>query len=205
LPEKTAAMASIPAKYLPVLLLTLLLKVSCYGQSFYHPQDFNDSVARSRNSITRTAMITLGSWAVANIASGFIIAGTTQGQAKYAWRMNGYWNFINLGLAGMGYLNAMRAAAKKYSFADNFEAQHALEKIYVFNFGLDLAYIAGGFYLRERGRSATDPASADQLKGYGTSIVAQGGFLLLMDGVMILLHKKNTARMNKRLRNFPMP
>lgn len=198
-------MPSTPAKYSPILILTILLNVSSYGQSFHHPPDFNDSIVQSRNRVTRTAMITLGSWAVANITSGFIIAGTKQSQAKYAWRMNGYWNFINLGLAGMGYLNAMRAGAKRYSFADNFEAQHALEKIYIFNFGLDLAYITGGFYLRERGRSATTIKSSDELKGYGTSIVAQGGFLLLMDGVMILLHQKNTARMNKQLRNFPLP
>jgi hypothetical protein len=198
-------MSSTPVKHAPVILLTILLNVSCFSQSSYRPQDFNDSLAQSRNRITRTAMITLGSWAAANITSGFILSASTQGQAKYAWRMNGYWNFINLGLAGMGYLNTIRAAAKRFSFADNYEAQHALEKIYIFNFGLDLAYIAGGFYLRERGKSATMQASGDQLKGYGTSIAAQSGFLLLMDGVMILLHQRNTARMNKRLREFTKP
>ncbi len=187
------------AKYPLFLAVAILLHFPSRAQ-----KDFNDSLAQSRNRITRTAMLTLGSWAVANISSGFIIAGQTTGQTKYFWRMNAYWNFINLGLAGMAYLNAISASAKKYSFADNFEAQHALEKIYIFNFGLDLAYIAGELYLHERGRSATTPNSGDQLKGYGTSIIAQGAFLLLMDGVMIRLHQKNTIRMNKRLRRFDL-
>ena len=186
-------------KYTLFLSIAILLHVSSCAQ-----KDFNDSLAQSRNRITRTAMLTLGSWAVANIWSGFIIAGQTTGQTKYFWRMNAYWNFINLGLAGMGYLNAIGASAKTYSFADNYEAQHALEKIYIFNFGLDLAYIAGGLYIHERGRSATTQDSGDQLKGYGTSIIAQGAFLLLMDGIMIRLHQKNTIRMNNRLRRFDL-
>jgi hypothetical protein len=182
-------------KYTLFLCIVTLLHKPVFGQ-----YGFNDSISSSRNRITKTAMLSLGSWAVANIASGFIIAGSSQGEAKYAWRMNAYWNFINLGLAGLGYLNAEKATRKKYSFEDNYEAQHALEKIYIFNFGLDLAYIAGGFYLRERGKSTTSMTAADQLKGYGTSIAIQGAFLLLMDGVMIRIHQRNTARMNKRLR-----
>lgn len=165
---------------------------------------FNDSLARSRNRITQNAMVTLGAWATANIASGFIIASQTQGEAKYVWRMNAYWNFINLGLAGMGYLNARKSMLKKFGLADNLSAQQSIEKLYVFNLGLDLVYITGGFYLRERGNSQTKINSRDQFKGYGTSIAIQGGFLLLMDGVMIMLHHKNTIRLNSRIRRLEL-
>ena len=165
---------------------------------------FNDSLAQSRNRITQKAMLTLGTWAAANIASGFIIASQTQGEARYAWRMNAYWNFINLGLAGMGYLNARKAMLKKYGLADNLSAQQAIEKLYVFNLGLDLVYITGGFYLRERGNFQTKASSRDQFKGYGTGIAIQGGFLLLMDGVMILLHHKNTVSLNNRIRRWEL-
>ena len=58
-------------------------------------------------------MIVLGSWAALNIASGFIIAGQTQGEAKYFWQMNAYWNLINGGLAVMGYIDARKAMARK--------------------------------------------------------------------------------------------
>lgn len=186
-------------KCVPIILLILLAAVSSNAQP-----NFNDSLAQSRNRITRSAMITLGAWAAANILSGFIVAGRTEGEVKYAWRMNAYWNFVNLGLAGMGYLNAVKAAAKKYSFADNVGEQQKLEKIYVFNFGLDLAYITGGLYLRERARNETNSNSSAQLSGYGSSIVIQGGFLLLMDGVMIMLHRKNSLLMNKRLKRFDL-
>ncbi len=166
--------------------------------------DFNDSLAQSRNRITQGAMITLGSWATANIASGFIIALQTQGEAKYAWRMNAYWNFINLGLAGMGYLNLRKALLKKYSLSDNLGSQETIEKLYVFNLALDLVYITGGFYLRERGNNQDKQNSRDQFKGYGTSIVIQGGFLLLMDAVMISLHHKNTLRLNDKVRRLEL-
>ena len=169
-------------KKLYFLLIGCFLCVEAFAQ-----QNFNDSIALSRNRITEKAMITLGSWAAVNIASGFIIAGQTQGEAKYFWQMNAYWNLINGGLAVMGYLGARKAMARKYGYADNESAQQSIEKLYAFNFGLDLAYIATGFFLREKGMNSTNLKSQNQLKGYGTSIIAQGGFLLLMDGIVLSL------------------
>ena len=129
---------------------------------------------------------------------------STQGETKYVWRMNAYWNFINLGLAGMGYINVRKAMLKRYSLSENLSAQEAIEKLYVLNLGLDLVYITGGFYLRERGNNQEKQNSRDQFKGYGTSIVIQGGFLLLMDAVMISLHHKNTVRLNDKIRRLEL-
>ena len=179
-----------------------ILVFSCYVN--FAQQSFNDSIAFTRNHTTEKAMIVLGSWAAVNIVSGFIIAGQTEGEAKYFWKMNAYWNLINGGLAVMGYLNARKAMSKKFGFAENEAAQQSLEKLYAFNLGLDLAYIAGGFFLREKGVSETNQKSQDQLRGYGTSIIVQGGFLLLMDGVMIWLHHNNSARLNKKLQNLEL-
>jgi len=184
-------------KKINTLLIILLFSFSAGAQ-----QNFNDSIAYSRNRTTEKAMIVLGSWAALNIGSGFIIAGQTQGEAKYFWQMNAYWNLINGGLAVMGYINARKAMSRKYDLADNEKAQLAIEKLYVFNFGLDLAYIAGGFFLREKGMNESNTKSQDQLKGYGSSIAVQGGFLLLMDGVMIMLHHKNSIRLNNKLKNL---
>jgi hypothetical protein len=182
-----------------MLAVSLLLSRQVSAQ-----HNFNDSIADSRNQIVRSSMVILGSWAVANIISGFSIGGATSGEANYFWKMNAYWNFINLGLAGMGYLNALKAAVREYTFADNAEAQAAIEKIYLFNFGLDLAYIAGGFYLGERANANVTLKSRQQFKGYGASISAQGGFLLIMDGVLFLLHHQNTVRVNKILRKIEL-
>jgi hypothetical protein len=182
--------------FLPVLILFVSIGIA--------QPDFNDSLSQSRNHITHEAMLTLGSWAMANIAGGFIIASQTQGETKYVWRMNAYWNFINLGLAGMGYINVRKAMLKRYSLSENLSAQEAIEKLYVLNLGLDLVYITGGFYLRERGNNQEKQNSRDQFKGYGTSIVIQGGFLLLMDAVMISLHHKNTVRLNDKIRRLEL-
>ncbi|MBS1600595.1 MAG: hypothetical protein JST75_20385 [Bacteroidetes bacterium] len=165
-------------------------------------QNFNDSTSQARNRLTKNAMTVLGGWSVANIASGFIIAGQTNGEAKYFWRMNAYWNFINLGLAGMGYMSARKMMRLHNGFTENYKAQHSIEKLYVFNAGLDLAYIAGGFYLRERGNRESDPKNQDQFRGYGSSIAVQGGFLLVMDCVMYMLHHKNTKRMDSKLQRL---
>lgn len=165
----------------------------------FSQQNFNDSLAHARIRLTRNAMITLGSWSVANIGAGFIIGSQTQGEASYFWKMNAYWNLFNLGLAGMGYAGLRRAASMRYGFADNYKAQHAIEKLYVFNAGLDIAYIVGGLYLRARGDAESPTGHRYQLHGYGSSILLQGGFLLIMDGVMYTLHKKNTRKMDRLL------
>jgi len=182
-----------------LILIGFSLMICVHAQ-----KDFNDSITTSRNLLTKNAMITLGSWAVANIASGFIIANQVNGEAKYFWLMNSYWNFFNLGIAGLAYAGVGKAMSRKYSFTENYIAQHAIEKLYIFNIGLDLVYITGGFYLRERGLRESDGKTHDQYRGYGSSIIFQGGFLLLMDCVMYSLHHKNTKRMNNKLQKIEL-
>ena len=186
-------------KKISALVVILFLSLCTHAQML-----FNDSIAYSRNRTTEKAMIVLGSWAALNIASGFIIAGQTQGEAKYFWQMNAYWNLVNGGLAVMGFIGARKAMAKKYDLAGNEKAQLSMEKLYAFNLGLDLAYITGGFFLREKGNNTSNIKSQDQLKGYGTSVIVQGGFLLLMDGVMIMLHHKNSIRLNNKLKSVEL-
>jgi hypothetical protein len=183
---------------------TLLITFTILSTITQAQPTLNDSIATARNQLVRKSMVTLGSWAVANIATGFILAGSTRGQTSYFWRMNGYFNLVNLGLAGMGYLNALKAANRKYSLADNVQGQAGIEKIYLFNFGLDLAYIGVGSYLYERANTASmrSQNSRDQLKGYGTSIITQGGFLLLMDGVLFLLHHQHSTRLYRKLQQL---
>ena len=181
-----------------LFVLAMALSIQGLGQA-----NFNDSLARSRNTLTEHYMVTLGAFALVNIGSGFLAAAQTR-EATYAWRMNAYWNFINLGIAGLGYLGARRALLKTYSLAENEKAQLSVEKTYVLNFGLDLVYIAGGFYLRERGVSETNLLSKDQYRGYGTSIAIQGGCLAVMDAIMTTLHHHNSARLNNKLKSLEL-
>lgn len=163
---------------------------------------FNDSLAMSRNHITQKAMITLGSWSALNIASGFIIAGQTRGEAHYAWQMNAYWNFINLGLSAAALLQGRHSVSEPATLDGNVKAQEAIGKLYAVNFGLDVAYMIGGFYLRERGNRETAGIHRDRYKGYGTSLVAQGAFLFFMDGIMLHIHHRNSLRLQKHIQNL---
>jgi hypothetical protein len=164
-------------------------------------QTFSDSIALCRTKLTQHTMVTLGSFAVTNIATGFIAANNTSGESRYFWQMNAYWNFFNLGIAGLGYLGTQKALNRKYSLADNYKAQKSIEKLYMVNFGLDIVYITGGFLLRTKGNNETTANKKNEFKGYGTSIAAQGGFLLLMDGVMVMLHHKNTLKLGNKMKN----
>ena len=169
--------------------------------TLFAQQTFSDSITLCRNKLTQHAMVTLGSFAVANIGIGFIAANNTTGEQRYFWQMNAYWNFFNLGIAGLGYIGTLKNLNRKYSFADNYKAQKSIEKLYMVNFGFDIVYITGGFLLRAKGNNETTAYLKDEYKGYGTSIAAQGGFLLVMDGVMVMLHHKNTLKLRNKMKN----
>lgn len=59
---------------------------------------------------------------------------------------------------------------------------HKMSKILLMNAGLDVAYITGGFLMKEMAK--TRPNKEDILTGYGRSLILQGGFLLAFDIVL---------------------
>ncbi len=63
------------------------------------------------------------------------------------------------------------------------------------NSGLDVAYIAGGLYLHEKAKSSSQ--NHDKYKGYGQSIMVQGGALLVFDAVMYAMHIQHGKAMYK--------
>ena len=180
-------------KKISISIAAILIALNATAQG-----SFNDSIALSRNRLKQNAMVVLGGCAAANIATGFIAANNTVGDTKYFWRMNAYWNFVNLGLAGFGYVAAQKGFGKTYSLSGNYTAQKSIERLYLVNAGLDVAYIAGGLLLVNKGNKETIVDKKDQYHGYGKSIAAQGAFLLLMDGALVLLHHKNTTAVKSR-------
>lgn len=153
-----------------------------------------DSLNQSRNKTNKTGMLVLGSWAVANIAVGSLAYGKANGSTKYLHQMNIFWNIVNLGIASAGYFGKEDTGG---GLASSLFAQQKIEKILLVNAALDVAYMAGGLYLRERGLRK----SSDRLTGYGKSILIQGAFLLVFDGTMYTLHRKNGRKMDKLLEN----
>jgi len=98
----------------------------------------------SKSDINRTGMLVLGGWALANIISGTTLSLTMKGEAKYFNQFNALWNTVNLGLAINGLLNT---GTDTLSLFNSVTGHQTLQNIFVLNAGLDLAYIATGFFL----------------------------------------------------------
>ena len=135
-------------------------------------------------------MYVLGSWAVANIAGGLALRSTTTGTERYFHEMNAGWNSINLILAAGGLL------AKRKEFADYQTLSNkmiATEKTFLFNAALDIAYMTAGLWMLDA--SAYRQNDQDRLRGYGQSLLLQGGFLFVFD---LIMHQQ-TAKQRKDL------
>lgn len=173
--------------------LLFVLLISCVGFKIY-AQDSLSVFNHKREQIKQTGMTVLGSWAVVNISSGFIASAHNTGSTKYFYQMNGIWNIVNLGAAISGRINADRNIDKTLSSQESLKQQRQIENIFLVNGGLDFVYIGAGMYLHQRGNND----NSDKLRGYGSSIILQGAFLLLFDGTMYTTERSN----GNKLRHF---
>ena len=148
--------------------------------------------ATERTRLDQRGLTVLGGWAVGNLLVSGIATGQTEGSTHYFHQMNIGWGAVNLVLAGTGYLAARRATNQPATNrAGNVQAQLRTENLYLFNAGLDVAYLATGLYLLEKSRNPTAAGSPDRWRGYGQSLLLQGGFLLLFDGFQYATHHRH--------------
>lgn len=167
------------------ILLTWALLCFCLlgmAQTDLLLEDFN----RNRLQKQKTGMLILGGWAVGNIATGLIMTNRTEGSDQYFHAMNAGWNAVNLVIAGFGYYGALKADPASFDLYQTVQEQHKFQKILLFNAGLDIGYMAGGLYLIERSKN-TDK-NPERLRGFGQSIILQGGFLFAFDLVNYFVH-----------------
>ncbi len=143
---------------------------------------------KARLDRQRTSMLVLGSWAIGNMAVGGALIGRKDGVEKEFHIMNVGWNVVNLALAGAGYYTAVTTDTGEFDLYQTIQEQQKIEKILLFNAGLDVGYMLGGLYLMER--SKNDTKNADRLKGFGKSILLQGAFLFAFDlGAYFYIHQ----------------
>jgi len=150
-------------------------------------QDSLSNFNQKRNQINQTGMKVLGGWAIANIAIGSVGFYKTKGATKYFHQMNIFWNVVNLGIATTSFYGAKEASNKQYSVSQSISEQRKTERILLINASLDVAYMAGGWYLNRRGIIK----SSDRLHGYGNAVILQGAFLLLFDSSMFAIQNKH--------------
>ena len=126
----------------------------------------------------------LAAWAVGNlVVSGYWLARTDRRLPNFFFHgMNVGWGAINAGLAAAGILGLERHPVG-LTLAAALRRQLFLENTFLFNAGLDVAYVAVGFWLLARAAvSAAD--KPERLLGYGAALRVQGGFLLAFDALM---------------------
>ncbi len=148
---------------------------------------------RQRVDIAKRSMLVLGGWGAANVAFGAALTGNSTGVDHYFHQMNLVWGGINLGIAALGYWGARKENTS--GFTSSIKRQHQVEKIFLFNAGLDLAYISTGLYLKEKAKSSMN--HADRYQGYGQSFIMQGSALLLFDTVLFFVHHKHGTALYK--------
>jgi len=165
-----------PRFYILLLLLFGMLSMPALAQDSAALEVFNST----RLEYNRQGMWILGSWALLNLLVGTIRGLQTRGQVQAFHQMNAYWNLVNLGIAGFGYWQASQVSLM-VNFWEVLVAQQQIEKVLLFNTALDLAYMAIGFFLIERGRRMEKERSI----GFGKAILLQGIFLLLFDGILV--------------------
>jgi len=186
---------SSPAFKSLLFLFFLFGSFSLLAQDIPVLQDFN----QTRVDYNKQGMLILGSWAVGNMVWGGIGASQTTGETKAFHQMNLYWNSVNLIIAGFGYWQATKETPGT-DFWATIEAQHGVEKVLLLNGALDLAYIAGGLYMKERGLRKDNP----RLIGFGKSVILQGAFLLAFDGVMYGFHLANGKELPSLVQNISL-
>tara|TARA_B100001287_G_scaffold152923_1_gene128696 strand:+ start:87 stop:680 length:594 start_codon:yes stop_codon:yes gene_type:complete len=170
--------------FICISFVCFLIVTNCFSQQ----EEFN----KQRYSIDKKLMLSLGSWASANIiGSGIGWATTDNQQNKYFHQMNVFWNAINLGLAIPGYIKTNRSKTD-LSLFKTLDEQRKIEAIHLINAGLDLAYISSGLLLRNK--TPKNQEEKNQFMGYGNSILIQGGFLLIYDWIAYAMHRRHVKK-----------
>jgi hypothetical protein len=173
-------------------IISVLAIIIFLGLSSTFAQGITDNQIQNfqqeRNDINQNAMLVLGSWAAANIIVGAYGNFKASGEAKYFHQFNAAWNIVNLGIAAFGYINAVNSDPASMTSLEIIKDFNSLQNLLLLNAGLDAAYIATGFYLKERSKNSS---SSERLRGYGNSLLLQGGFLLAFDVALYFIHQGN--------------
>lgn len=172
-----------------LFLTYLVCQAFClYSQTDSALRHFDDL----RNKQTKNSMIVLTSWAGANVVGS--VAGyalTNSYEEKQFYIMNGAWGVINLGFALPGLLGKPKYGANVW---DVQRRQTNVEKLFLANAALDLAYIMRGTYYLEKAKHQTDALEAQRSRGFGNAIVIQGAGLFLFDLTMTFLSNRNRKK-----------
>lgn len=171
-----------------ILFFCLFLPQCLFSQkdTIFNSQEFWKVNLNYQRSINKSGMYTLLGWSCTNIVTGTIASTQTEGSTHYFHQMNALWNTVNLGLSIGGLLQDRKLKIESLEGLNT--RQEKLEKIFLINGGLDVIYMGVGTGL------LLSNSESEINKGYGKSLLLQGGFLMLFDGTMYFLHRNNRIK-----------
>ena len=169
--------------------IVLLFCITLFAVQVDAQADYNGFYLKSQKN-ANTGMYVLGSWALLNMASGAYGMSTQSGSTKYFNQMNLMWNTVNLGIAGYALVSSHLNDPGLLSPEQMMDKHLLTEKILLINAGLDVLYIASGALMIKRSNVTKRP---ELFKGYGQSLVLQGGFLLVFDVILYTIQHNHST------------
>jgi len=168
----------------------IILLICLVAASFtaFSQKDVLTKFEKERVNYSKNSMVVLAGWSVANIVGSGIATNTRNKEMRYFHQMNVMWGGINLAIAGLGYWGAGREKIDNPTLEAVLKHQNKIEKTYLINAGLDVVYIGSGLLMNRLSDNQKNP---EKFKGYGNSIMLQGGFLLLYDAIIYAIHRKH--------------
>jgi hypothetical protein len=157
---------------------------------------------QNRADFSKKAMYVLGGWAVGNMALSGLRMGNTTGSAKSFHQMNLGWNAVNATIATFGYLAAIRENPASYDLFASINEHHKVDKLFLFNAGLDIGYMAAGAWMLEK--SKNDTKNPQRWKGFGQAIALNGAFLFVFDLSAYFIHSSKITQLQPLLRGGQM-
>lgn len=135
-------------------------------------------------------MTVLAGWALLNLVVSGSQIFNSEGVRKNFHIMNATWGGVNMAIAAFGYYSSLKEPAQ-FGLYDTFNEQKFIQQFLLLNAGLDVAYVIGGLYLRERSERFVQSSQSkyERFKGFGHSLILQGSFLLAFDLTLFLIHK----------------
>jgi len=145
-------------------------------------------VHRQRLDWNLTGMKVLGGLGTLSLASGLALGLTTTNERDRSFHlMNAGWGAVDLGLALAAGWSAAHTDPASLTLVDAVQEARFNQGMFLFNAGLDLAYVAFGWWMSERARRGDDKAAF--FEGAGPAVMLQGGALFAFDLAMFLVHR----------------
>ena len=173
-----------------ILFVSLSSLFYCQEEAFANIEKSSLDTSLMHSSFYKTqenAMKILGGWSAINIASSPFLKTTATESWPHFHQMNFNWNLVNISIAGFGYMGLKKRKEKYWSLNSLEKDRNKLKKSLAVNMGLDVAYMVIGAVLKNR--SVGNPVDLERNIGLGNSIILQGGFLFVFDGVFLLKNR----------------